>query len=391
MIPFALVPLLMAMLCGVASRQQPHPSLRLLGFGALAAALGLPFSMPAPATAFPALGQAAVALDLLAASCFWQATSRSFGGRPSPVWLAVPSAVWLIGSSWLAVSGAASRLPALAGAVGIVPVGLSLTALPRARRRRPAGRGLIVVGIAHLLCMTWLAASGPVGDGRSWHGLIASVLPAELLGWVVLWPGLSMLLILDGAFLREQARALHDELSGVLNRRGFWRAAETIEHRGILLFDIDHFKHINDTSGHAAGDAVILRFTQIATAILGDRAIFGRIGGEEFAAAFDGATVAEARGHAEDIRVAFAAAEPGDGVPATVSIGLSIATGRQALNDQMAFADRALYRAKQLGRNRTVLHVGDSSGLPSGEPAADREPPEPCPDGVRRRARRDAR
>lgn len=384
MIPLALVPLLMAMLCGVAFRQQPHPSLRLLGFGALAAALGLPFSVPA--TASPALGQAAVALDLLAASCFWQATSRSFGGRPAPVWLAVPSAVWLIGSSWLAASGAASRLPALAGAVGIVPVGLSLTALLRARRRRPAGSGLIAVGIAHLFCMTWLAASAPVGDG-----LIAFVLPTELLCWVVLWPGFSMLLILDGAFLREQARALHDELSGVLNRRGFWRAAEAIEHRGILLFDIDHFKHINDTSGHAAGDAVILRFTQIATAILGDRAVFGRIGGEEFAAALDGATVAEARGHAEDIRIAFAAAAPGDGVPATVSVGLSIATGRQALDDQMAFADRALYRAKRLGRNRTVLHVGDSSDRLPGEPAADREPPEPCPNGVRRRARRDAR
>jgi diguanylate cyclase (GGDEF)-like protein len=185
--------------------------------------------------------------------------------------------------------------------------------------------------------------------------MIAAMLMAETLARVVLWPGLGLIMVLEMATLR-------DELSGVLNRRGFWRAAERLDNRTILLFDIDHFKRINDTFGHATGDTVIRRFTTLAGSVLGANTIFGRIGGEEFAAALTEMTPMHARRVAERLRTAFEQVEGPDS--ATVSVGISLPNEASlSLNDQMALADRALYRAKRLGRNRTVVHVDDCAKM----------------------------
>ena len=129
------------------------------------------------------------------------------------------------------------------------------------------------------------------------------------------------------------------------------------------MFDIDHFKRINDTFGHAAGDAVIRRFAALASCTLGRDTVFGRIGGEEFAAALAGVSPVQARRLAERVRVACA----GTGEEVTVSVGISPPNrSGQSLGDQMALADRALYRAKRSGRNRTVMHVDDHANTVGG-------------------------
>lgn len=368
-----LLPLVVAILCGVAYRQQADPALRLLCLGALATVTGLVVSMLPIAS--PWLVELRIpvgmSIGMLAGSLILQATARIFGRRVSPPWLALPPLLWLCLWAVPAIRDIPAHrlLAALAIAAGLTAS--CLWQLLRSPRETASHRGLVALALVHLLSMAlyalWWARPGllPGIDAVSW------VLPAEIVTCMVLWPGLSVLLVAELAIIRERSRALHDDLSGALNRRGFWGAAETIEHRSILLFDIDHFKQINDTFGHAAGDLVITRFSRLASDILGAGTIFGRIGGEEFAAALDNVTVAQARRWAEEVRIAFAALVPPDGTKATVSVGLSMASGiRQSLGDQMALADRTLYRAKRLGRNRTVLQIGESSDVAPGSELA---------------------
>ena len=398
-LPFALVPLLVALLCGLAYRQRPGRTVRLLGLGAVAAAIGLPCSILAsglPGTTLRLIDIGGVPFDLLAAGLFWQATACIFGSRPSPWWLGAAPVAWLAAACVLPISGslAPRHLEAAPGlALGCVLTLLALLVLLRPPREVASHRGLVVLAGLHLLYLVLLCVLTVAGALPGLRAMVASFLPMEILGYVVLWPGLGMLLIAENAFMSEYRRALQDELSGILNRRGFWRAAEPIRHRSLLLFDIDHFKRINDTFGHAAGDAVITRFTRLAATILGERTVFGRIGGEEFAAALDDATIADARRVAERVRIAFADVEQTIGATTTVSVGVSVASReQQPLGDQMALADRALYRAKRLGRNRVVLY-GSSEGdaLPLPRTDADRQMAGSSPGTPRRRALRDAR
>lgn len=340
-----LVPLLMAVLCGATFRQQPHVSLRLLLLGSLCAASAL------AAARFGSWVTPAVAFGLLASGLCWQAGAGLFGRRPHPGWLAAAPLAWLAvrATPWAPV-GVGSVVVAL-----VLDHALTLCclfALVRAPRQGIGQRGLIAATILHALVagLFLLSVLVPLSG---WIAPATVVLTVETLARTVLWPGFGLIAVLEMAGLR-------DELGGVLNRRGFWRAAEPLGRRTVLLFDIDHFKRINDTLGHAAGDEVIRRFSALASRALGEDTVFGRIGGEEFAAALAGVSPVQARQVAERVRLGCAevGAEVGDDV--TVSVGISPPSRLgQSLGDQMALADRALYRAKRLGRNRTVMHVDD--------------------------------
>lgn len=152
-----------------------------------------------------------------------------------------------------------------------------------------------------------------------------------------------------------------DPLTGVLNRRGFEdRAAAALEHgaqAALVACDLDHFKSINDTYGHHAGDEVLRRFGALLreTARAGD--IIGRTGGEEFLVLLPGATRAGAFEFAERVRrkletLAIPALGPGKTV--TGSFGLTERQGSESLQAMIERADRRLYAAKTGGRNRTV-------------------------------------
>jgi diguanylate cyclase (GGDEF)-like protein len=161
----------------------------------------------------------------------------------------------------------------------------------------------------------------------------------------------------------EQRRAADlDPLTGVPNRRALQNSAMSIlaakppgKAVAVLLFDLDRFKHVNDTFGHAMGDEILVRFARTANGILGDTAGFGRFGGEEFAGVLLCADELEACAVAEHVRAAFAAvasARDGRLLESTVSIGVSLVRGDASFEATLAAADRALYEAKRRGRNR---------------------------------------
>ena len=128
------------------------------------------------------------------------------------------------------------------------------------------------------------------------------------------------------------------------------------------MCDLDRFKLINDTHGHAIGDEVIKTFSEIATGALWPNDLVGRIGGEEFAMVLPRASVEMAQARAERIRVDFAEAccfVDGHRVNATVSCGLSVsANAEETLSELLRHADLALYRAKaeeQIACAQTIL------------------------------------
>ncbi|WP_321856300.1 diguanylate cyclase [Paraburkholderia tropica] len=175
--------------------------------------------------------------------------------------------------------------------------------------------------------------------------------------------------------LAEQSRMLEglsrtDGLTGLLNRRHwenllvreFERCRATRYASSLLLIDLDHFKDVNDTRGHQAGDAVLSAFAgQLREHFRASDSI-GRYGGEEFGVVLPGATLAEARTVAERFaRAVRLQAKDAESVcPCTVSIG--VAQCDEAMNDHAAWlkrADSSLYRAKMTGRDRVVAEQGE--------------------------------
>jgi len=152
-----------------------------------------------------------------------------------------------------------------------------------------------------------------------------------------------------------------DSLTDIHNRRSILTLLEQLLQRkaplSVLLLDLDFFKLVNDRFGHAGGDCVLQRFAHIISREKRSRDYFGRLGGEEFLLILDGADAAEALQIAERLR-ACVSAQPvplrdEQTVALTVSIGLTQARPEdRSTSDVLLRADRALYRAKQEGRNR---------------------------------------
>ncbi|MDN2564989.1 GGDEF domain-containing protein [Aquibium sp. A9E412] len=155
--------------------------------------------------------------------------------------------------------------------------------------------------------------------------------------------------------------ASHDRLTGVLNREGFTTemTRRLLESDGgvLLIIDVDRFKAINDTYGHATGDRALQAVAGALRSAAGLHETVGRIGGEEFAIFLAGIGAEAARAAAERVRHAVAATPlPLDGRgqrTVTVSVGGAAVEGRSAsLDAAFRTADRCLYRAKNRGRNR---------------------------------------
>jgi len=177
--------------------------------------------------------------------------------------------------------------------------------------------------------------------------------------------------------LKEFERlASQDQLSGLLNRRAFYeRAASLLAQIGtqnypaaVLMLDIDRFKAINDTLGHAGGDQVLIAFSRLASSCFRESDVFGRIGGEEFAAVLPDCSADSGKAIAERLRRTFAEASIEVGtdhaISATVSIGMAtIAQGPGKIEALLLVADKALYRAKERGRNRVEYEELDSLHL----------------------------
>lgn len=156
-----------------------------------------------------------------------------------------------------------------------------------------------------------------------------------------------------------------DGLTGVANRDQFdealteaiWRTRAQPAALSVLVLDLDHFKRVNDTYGHTAGDAVLRQTASVIERVVGEAGLFARTGGEEFAVLLRSVDHAGAARLAERIRERVEGTKivfDGRRIPLTVSIGVAErpATSAEAGEDLYRRADRQLYEAKRAGRNR---------------------------------------
>jgi diguanylate cyclase (GGDEF)-like protein len=231
--------------------------------------------------------------------------------------------------------------------------------------------GVLLLGVATV----YFAAQSGAGSPSMWQ-----VWPHIIIFWVAHFANVFMLDNIVGRvgrFLsRERDRmaeesavweqaAVTDVLTGVRNRRGFMDSAERQCRRAqedhaslaLLMIDIDHFKGVNDTYGHAIGDVVIQNLADQLRQYFRSSDISGRLGGEEFCVLLTGVDFEHAQQHAERFRVAIAAqtVDTNAGtIVYTVSIGVAWVKQSESLPWLMHIADKALYRAKQQGRNCVV-------------------------------------
>lgn len=167
--------------------------------------------------------------------------------------------------------------------------------------------------------------------------------------------------------------AYRDGQTGLFNRRGFTEAHDAASAHGpygIMLVDIDAFKSVNDTHGHAAGDAVIAEIARRIEALLPQNAVAARWGGDEFIVLLPQSTSADLRRIAGDVQQAAISRNieiSGDrAIAVSVSLGACLAERGDKLEIANDMADAALYTAKQAGRNRVIVFDRDMRPTPSG-------------------------
>jgi len=167
--------------------------------------------------------------------------------------------------------------------------------------------------------------------------------------------------------LRFMKLARRDGLTGIFNRQHFVSSAElqlqyckkSARQACLVLIDLDHFKVVNDTHGHAVGDRVLKSAVEACQQHLRSTDIFGRLGGEEFGIVLPECTLEQALNRAEQIRVAIATAtsdEDTPGIPISASFGVAtIVRSGYELRQLLIHADDGLYLAKREGRNRVSV------------------------------------
>lgn len=241
---------------------------------------------------------------------------------------------------------------------------------------------IFVLSALHFLAKPILAEF--LGSGAAPQDYLGSRYAAysQSLGAVLLISnGLVMLLIIVRDMIADMtARSETDTLSNLLNRRGFEEharyalanAARAGMPAAMIVADLDHFKSVNDSFGHAAGDAVIAAFADILRNIAEQRSIIGRLGGEEFAILVPGANLMTGRLYAETARMALASRPPPSTGPGpspghamTASFGIAALRPGDSLSDLLRRADVALYQAKSEGRNRVSLFMDETTPMPS--------------------------
>jgi diguanylate cyclase (GGDEF)-like protein len=319
------------------------------------------------------------ASGIVASGLFWNA-ARVFHGRPQ-TWSAILAGV----AGWIAVSA----LPFEAMGLRLV-VGASLIALFAglashelwSERRRSMLRKwpALVLPILHgsVLVLPVLLGDLLTHDTFLGSTLWPSIFAIELVLYAIASVFVVVLLVAERHVRAHKTAALTDPLTGMLNRRGFGEAAmamieqQTRASRAVslLVFDIDRFKKINDSYGHASGDEILRLFAATVTGTLRATDVSARLGGEEFVALLP-CTTAEAAIAAERVRAAFADSDVAiDDVPidTTVSVGVASAPACDAdWKTLLVAADAALYRAKESGRNRVELAQSHESPSPNVE------------------------
>jgi diguanylate cyclase (GGDEF)-like protein len=305
------------------------------------------------------------AVGFVACGMVWNA-SRVFHGR-KPIWpgLVLGAMAWI--AAVMTLPPAASVMRMTIGA-GIVAVYAALTATELwTERRRSLQKGwpAMLVPVMHgfvLMLPILLGNLLQPHDEKFASSIWVTGFSVELVLYAVGTVFVIFMLVSERAVSAHRNAASMDPLTGMFNRRGFSEISSRLIEREAkagrpvtaLIFDIDHFKSINDRFGHPAGDEVLKLFATVVVNTLRLSDLSGRIGGEEFAALLP-CSLEEGVVAAERVREAFAnsgiVVEDGP-VDTTVSIGVAGGPAGTELEVLLAAADTALYQAKRSGRNR---------------------------------------
>jgi len=313
----------------------------------------------------------------LSPALIW-ASSRASNGRDVNLLVVVAGAViWLL---MLAIP-IVRTTPGALGAVSQTLVAVYLFAAAWEFRHKPADtitarQPLIVLLSIHGLVFCYGAFEslrfGTIGAVQSLN-LWLDFIHFETLIFIV---GTSIFTV---AMTREQNELAHrhqantDELTGLHNRRAFYREAAAAMYANgqqektlaVLIFDLDSFKSINDDFGHGLGDRILKIFAASAAASVRSTDIVGRIGGDEFGALLPGASAECAREIAERIRIGFSGTVEQLDIPelhATLSVGVVESDRHPNLDRLIGLADLALYRAKSEGRDRIEIYDRERDG-----------------------------
>jgi diguanylate cyclase (GGDEF)-like protein len=346
-------------------RQENNPALKWWGTAYLLGAASVALCTLAGNMLGEMLSLALNAVGFVACGMVWNASRVFHGRKPNLLGLVLGAMAWI--AAVMTVPPAASAMRMTIGA-GIVAVYAALTATELwTERRRAVQRRwpAIMVPVMHGFVLMLPILLGNLlhpHDDKFASSIWVTGFSVELVLYAVGTVFVIFMLVSERAVSAHRNAASMDPLTGMFNRRGFSEISSRLIEREAnagrpvtaLIFDIDHFKSINDRFGHPAGDEVLKLFATVVVNTLRISDLSGRIGGEEFAALLP-CSLEEGVLAAERVREAFAnsgiVVEDGP-VDTTVSIGVAGGPAGTELEVLLAAADTALYQAKRGGRNR---------------------------------------
>lgn len=233
---------------------------------------------------------------------------------------------------------------------------------------------LTITAIHYIMKPVVALQAGGVGSSPSHYASTLYAFIGQTTGAILsVAVALLLMVILVRDLLAEiTIRSETDPLSGLFNRRGFElrfeRLLQATESKALpislVLCDLDHFKSVNDTHGHAGGDRVITAFAEVLRAATLPNHVVARIGGEEFAVVLPGCNLAAARLFAESVRISLGELQVEtlpDDARFTASFGVAERTRDEASEAVHYRADAALYHAKDAGRDRVRASIADGT------------------------------
>ncbi|QEE47389.1 GGDEF domain-containing protein [Rhizobium sp. WL3] len=301
----------------------------------------------------------------------WAKGLAALDHRPAPRLIWIPPALWIVGNLVPFIRDEFAFRVSLYNAGASIGFLMLAVIASRARFSTSRNRALLTFlwgaqAIAGIGYTVFVLFQRPTSFSDNFFGIwMGTIAVIGFITSVVILAKITM----DRSEEQLQALVRTDPLTGALNRRGFAEAyqglveSSPLETLGVLVFDLDHFKQINDRHGHTTGDRVLQEFAQVCRSLLPQRAVFARTGGEEFAAVLAISEPRDAALFAETVRLALADRSiPTDdeAISVTTSVGISVSPLRSAnLDHLLSEADLALYTAKAQGRNRTSVRAGN--------------------------------
>ena len=319
------------------------------------------------------------ALLILAHACIWTSLRAFSGKSPKLLWIVAGPLAWFAACQW---PGFVYSDVARAGAYGVLTLCWTCAALWELWLDLRNKTRLAVLPFAILAFHGMLAAVRVVivlVSGAEPTRLLRLDFPVAVFEGMLFFIGVAFaILMMVGARSERRYRhaALHDALTDLANRRALYdlggRLLGTALSQGravaLLMCDLDRFKRINDACGHETGDQVLAAFADVLRAVVRKDDLCARIGGEEFVVLARDMDADAALGLAGRIQDRLRQCNVRASGPLSVSIGIACAPGDGAdLNCLLAQADRAMYQAKDAGRDCARLWTGGASAAVAGD------------------------